>query len=55
MYVRSLHPDGQWDDVLSDEEAEILLGNLRIKAPTILRWLVEGAEELERIGSATVH
>lgn len=53
--IRSVHPGGKWDNVLSDEESEKLLNDLRKEAPGILRWLIAGAAEVERHSSTSVH
>ncbi len=53
--IRSTHPGGKWDNVLSQKESDDLLNKLRKEAPGILRWLYEGAAEVERHGSNTVN
>lgn len=53
--LRRAHPGGKWDNELSENEAEKLLITLRAKAPGILRWLIEGAMEVGRHESGTVH
>ncbi len=45
---KKANPSGNWDKVLSKEEADKLLRSLRKEALGILAWLCRGANSVEK-------